>query len=182
MKRNSSWSTRGYTLIEMLVYVAIFGMMLVLCMRLFSTTSRISAYSIQASDRLDDIRDAQRVFLETMRAATAIADGVGEYVTGEDVLVLRMHGAGETPRHVVMGTLDGRSRLNVMEVVYEDGVLKATRYLRCRLPVEALRFTIDEARRGVTLDITPRPVLPDRRTPPVTRRVKATLRVCNPEV
>ena len=171
----------GMTLIEVLVVIAILGMMLPLYGQLFVTATRFSSYILGAIDRMDEAREAQRAFIETVRGASAIAQGVGEYVTGDEVLVLQMHRHGEAERYVVLGMLDGRKRLNLMEVVSDGDNFSASRYMTYRLPLKEVHFTADPLRGMATLDMLPASLSTVKNKTANTRRVTATLRAHNPE-
>ncbi len=174
-------TTAGMTLIEVLVVIAILGMMLPLFGRLFVNATRFSSHIVSAIDRMDEAREAQRAFIETVRGASAIAEGVGEYVTGDAVLVLQMHRRGEAQRYVVLGMLDGRKRLNLMEVVSDGDNFSASRYITYRLPLEEVHFTADPLRGMATLDMLPASLNARKNKTANTRRVTATLRAHNPE-
>ncbi len=168
---------RGFMLIEILVYLAVLSMALVLVSRLFVTTSRLSLYSTQIVERMDAVREVQRDFLETTRAAAAIVPGIGEHRTDEHTLVLRLHGVGETPRYAVLGMFDGADRLALLEVVREKDALRAAKYKTWRLPVAEARFEVDVLARGVTLALTTQSHNPQRPEAGRTHRFAATLRV-----
>lgn len=146
--------SRGFSLFEILVCIAVFSITIALCSKLFLTTSRLSTYSIAAVDRVNEVCEVQRLLLDTIRSASAVADSAGSYQTNDNVLVLKMNGWGEPSRYRVLGMLDGRNRLNLMELVESDSVLQPTKYITCRLPLETLHFNADQSARCVTVGMT----------------------------
>ncbi len=174
--RDNRQTSRGFMLVEVLVYIAVFSMALVLLSRIFVTTSRLSAYSTQIVERMDAVRDVQRDFLEITRAAVAVVPGIGEHHTSTHRLVLQLHSAGETPRYAVLGVFDDAERLALLEVVQRDDTLQAEKFKAWRLPVTDARFEIDPLARRVTLELATQPQNPRRPDAGRTHRFVAALR------
>ena len=159
----------------MLVYITVFSMTIVVCAKLFVNTTRLSLYSTQIVDRMNEVREVQRDFLETVRAAAAVAPGVGEHRTGENTLVLQLHCPGEPPRYAVLSMFDS-DRLRLLEVVEEAEGWRAATYKTWRLPLAAARFEVDATKRRVTLALTTAPRNPQRPEAGRERRFVAALR------
>lgn len=177
---NSLFSARkhrqGYTLVEVLAYIVIFSVTVTLCFKLFVTTSRLSAYSIAAVDRANDQREVQRLLLDTIRNASDIVANLGNYQSDDKTLILRVNAPGEAPRFAVLGMLDGRQRLNLMELTETETGLEATKYLTCRLPLKTLRFSVDPSHRLVTADLLPETTRVRQTEARLERRMSVALR------
>lgn len=163
---------RGYSLVEMLVFIAVFSMTIVVLSRLFVTTSRLSVYSTQIVDRMNEVREVQRDFAAVVREAVAVVPGIGEHRTDDKTLVLRLHHDGEAERYAVLGMLDEQQHLNCMEVTG----MQAEKYVTWRLPVAAARFEVDDSGRRVTLTLDTQPHNPQKPEAGRTRRFVAALR------
>ncbi len=174
--KTSRQTNRGFILMEMMVYVAVFSIAVVLFSRVFVTTSRVSAYNTQIVERMDAVREVQRDFLKTCRAATAIVPGIGEHRTDEHTLVLQLHGTGQTPRYAVLGGFGDSNRLALLALVQEDDVLHAEKFKTWRLPVTDIRFETDDRAQSVTLALTTQPHNPQRPDTGRAHRFVATLR------
>ena len=148
---------RGYSLVEMLVFIAVFSMTIVMLSKLFVTTSRLSLHSTQIVDRMNAVREVQRDFAAVARSAVAVAPGIGEHRTNEKTLVLQLHHPGEPERYAVLGMLDGQQHLNLLEIVGEGNDLSAGKYVTWRLPVADAKFEVDDTGRRVALVLDTQP-------------------------
>ena len=172
----SKRACRGYTIIEMLVYIAVFSMALVVCSKLFVTTSRLSVHGTEIVDRMNEMREVQRDFTEVVRTAAAVVPGIGDHRTDDKTVVLQMHHPGEPARYAVLGMLDGQQHLCCMEVTGAGDVLQADKYVTWRLPVAAAHFEVDDAGRCVTLTLDTQPYNPQKPDAGHTHRFVAALR------
>jgi len=160
----------------MLVYIAVFSMALVVCSKLFVTTSRLSVHGTEIVDRMNEMREVQRDFADMVRSAAAVVPGIGEHHTNDKTLVLKMHHPGEPARYAVLGMLDGQQHLNLLEVTAEEKELSAGKYLTWRLPVAKANFEVDATGRCVTLLLTTQPYNPQNPEAGRTHRFIAALR------
>jgi len=167
---------RGYTIVEMLIFIAVFSMAIVMLSKIFVTTSRMSVYSTQIVDRMNAVREVQRDFAAVVREAVAVVPGVGEYHTDDKTLVLQLHPDGEQERYAVLGMLDGQPRLCCMEVTGTGEALQADKYVMWRLPVAAAHFEVDAAAQRVTLTLNTQPHNPQKPDSGRTHRFIAALR------
>lgn len=167
---------RGYTIVEMLIFIAVFSMTLIMLSKIFVTTSRMSVYSTQIVDRMNAVREIERDFAETVREAVAIVPGIGEHRTDDKTLVLQLHHDGEPARYAVLGMLDGQPRLCCMEVIATGDALQADKYVMWRLPVAGAHFEVDAAAQRVTLTLDTQPHNPQKPDSGRTHRFVAALR------
>jgi hypothetical protein len=167
---------RGTSLVEMLMFIAVFSMAIVMLSKIFVTTSRMSVYSTQIVDRMNAVREVQRDFTETVREAVAVVPGIGEHRTDDKTLVLQLHHAGAPERYAVLGMLDGQPRLCFMEVTGTGEALQADKYVMWRLPVAAAHFEVDAAAQRVTLTLDTQPHNPQKPASGRTHRFVAALR------
>ena len=168
---------RGFSLVEMLVFIAVFSMTTVMLSKLFVTTSRLSVYSTQIVDRMNAVREVQRDFSGVVRSAVAVASGIGEHHTDENTLVLQLHHDGELERYAVLSMFDRNQHLCLMEVTEKDNELQANKYVTWRLPVAAAHFEVDATGRCVTLTLDTSPQNPQKPEGGRTHRFVAALRV-----
>jgi hypothetical protein len=167
---------RGTSLVEMLMFIAVFSMAIVMLSKIFVTTSRMSVYSTQIVDRMNAVREIQRDFTETVREAVAIVPGIGEHRTDDKTLVLQLHHDGAPERYAVLGMLDGQPRLCRMEVTGAGDALQADKYVMWRLPVAAAHFEVDAVAQRVTLTLDTQPHNPQKPDSGRTHRFIAALR------
>ena len=87
--RGTSRSQAGMTLLETLGYIVVFAIGINLCVSLLHQSWRLSALHMEALDRMNDLLAVQEAFRKAVRGADAIVEGVGEYRSGPDCVVLR---------------------------------------------------------------------------------------------
>ena len=172
-RQKSARNTSGYTLMEIVAVIAISSVILLLCFKMFVSTTRLSAYCTRAIDHDNDARQAQRVFLDTIRNAAEVAVGVASYTTGPDTLVLKSQ---DPNRYIILGDVTNQGRLQRLELVEDNGVYQAASHSIYRLPLTALSFEMENDGRLVRMDITTAPVNPNRPDMARKRRFMATLR------
>ncbi|MBX3176601.1 MAG: type II secretion system protein [Candidatus Hydrogenedentes bacterium] len=150
----------GFTLLEMLVYVAIFGLTINILASLLMTGARLSATAALSLDRLAGVRDVQEAFTTYTRRASGVAVSAGSYTTGEDTLVLAMPPSWGYD-YAVLGKLgeDGGDHFGVLRLRNGDSGLESD-FLQFRAqPLAHLRFEVDEsgARPVVHMEIQVKP-------------------------
>ncbi|GMW01302.1 MAG: hypothetical protein AMXMBFR84_24390 [Candidatus Hydrogenedentota bacterium] len=115
----------GITLLELLVYLALSAMIINLAMTAFANVSRLHVYSQLSVHRQETVRAFQIAFASTVRESLGVVAKVGDHVTGDGLLILRM-----TPddtgadRFALVGQV-GRDRcLYIAEAYVRDGTLQ----------------------------------------------------------
>lgn len=149
-------NTSGYTLLEMLVYIVVFGVALNMMASLLGSGSRLAATTTLGLGRLEGIRDVEEVFTNYTRRAAAVAGQIGDYETGAHRLVLKMPPGGEEGfDYVVLGALNQPDQFSVLGLA-AGGAGWETVYLRTlRQPLQTLEFHVDNtgAAPAVHLDV-----------------------------
>lgn len=149
MQRNRN--SAGYTLLELLAAGAIMFAALTLCGKLFVQTTRLSAANTGAMDRLNQMRELENEFIETVHEAVGVAARAASYRTSEDTLVLRLPANKGERRCAVFGALRRPDRITRMILHESGGSWEAESLTTFALPVGQLRFswegeTLSEAR------------------------------------
>lgn len=173
--RNPRTPARGYTLLEILLYVAVFAMGVNLCMALFVTGSRLSAVTTQQLDRMNRLSEVQQEFREAVRRAEAVVPRVGSYTSNAGQLILRCPPQDNAPRYIVLGTLRDADRLSRFELSEDNGALKAEKFSTYALPVAALAFECSPSGL-VQMDLRIKKDAGERDKNPITHRAIAALR------
>lgn len=106
----------GYTLVELLAYLLVFGVVVNLAGSLFVTASRLHMMGRDAIDRMHAVDDLASRFSTTVRGAVGVVDEAAGYVNSEDTLVLRL----PHDRYAVMGRLRGDDRFVVTTFAAES--------------------------------------------------------------
>ena len=147
MRRN-----RGYSLLEVLLYVGIVGVGINLCAALFLSGARLSALNTLTLDRMNALNEIHREFGQAVRGAVAIVPEAGAYKTGPGQVVLAHPSLGGRPHYVVLGTLQDANHLTKRDLVERGGVLQVYRQITYGLALEDLSFSYDAPARLVRLD------------------------------
>lgn len=148
--------SRGYSLIEMLLVVALLAMGINLCVSIFSNATRLSALSTQALDRINGIAEVERVFADAVRGSCGVVPGAGRFSTGDTCAVLRLPSEDGVLRYRAVGEIAAPGKFAVIEFEDRGGTIEET-YLRTLwLPVEDVRMAQGgkdaDSKRAVTLD------------------------------
>ena len=109
----------GYSLLELLVVTVVMIVGLNLCASLASTGMRMTAVNTLALDRLQGLSELQGQFAEAVRDAVAVVPSVGELRTGPDKVVFTLPPVDGRNRWMVIGDLNGHSRL--MKGIVSEG-------------------------------------------------------------
>lgn len=121
----------GYSILEMLGYIAVFAVILNLAVSLFISTTRLSAYATTAMDRIEGIEEVHREFADAVHEAVDVSPGVASYVSGGDRLVLELPqapGGKGGARYAVLGDLKGNGRMAKLILTERDGAFE-TEYM-----------------------------------------------------
>ena len=149
----------GFTLLEMLVYVAIFGLTLNILASLLMTGARLSATAALSLDRLAGVRDVQEAFTTYTRRAAGVAASVEATRPARTPVLAMPPGWGYD--YAVLGKLgeDGGDHFGVLRLRNGDSRLESD-FLQFRAqPLAHLRFEVDEsgARPVVHMEIQVKP-------------------------
>ena len=146
----------GYALLEMLVYVVVFAAAVNLMVSLLSTGSRLAATTTLSLGRMEGLREVQDAFTHYTRGAESIEERVGDYMSGEDRLVLRMpEGIDVAWDYVVLGRLHSPDQFGVLALAESDTGLESVYLKPLRQPLQRLYFAVDRSgtRPAVTLEL-----------------------------
>ncbi len=179
MKQHVHRSLRscGMTLLECLCALAVMTVLISVLSQIFISTTRLSAAANKALDRVQQAAEIRDAFTAAVREAGRVADGVLDYKTGGDCLVLELPPVPDTAarRYAVLRRLDtgAFARLDLEE---RDGAFRTTYLKSYALRTMAVRFNASEKERLVSMemDLQNAANLPDR--PPVVHFFSATMR------
>ncbi len=137
--------TAGYTIIEMLVYVAVLAIAINLCGKLFLSGSRLSALNTQALDRMLAVSEVEKEFDRAVREASTVVPEAGEYRGNEQTVVLQAEPEEGCPHYVVFGAMRDKEHVSRMDLVRRNGNLECTRFTTFRQPFASITFTTAQA-------------------------------------
>jgi type II secretory pathway pseudopilin PulG len=137
---------RGYSLLELLVYVAVFAIGVNLFVSLLGTGSRLSAMNTLTMSRMEGVREVEEAFMAYTRRAIAVAAEAGDFKTGPDRLVLKMP-PGQTDGfdYAVLGVLREANRFAVMGLAEKSGGLEVSYMKTLRQPLDIVAFEVEDA-------------------------------------
>ncbi|MEK7793750.1 MAG: hypothetical protein AAB353_04430 [Candidatus Hydrogenedentota bacterium] len=142
-----SLRTRGYALLEMLGYIALFAVLVNLSMSFFIRAGRLSERSHLVLDRMDRVRDIETAFREITDGARGIAAAAGSLHSDEHRLVLR----DEDDVYRVMGELSKPGMLSVATVRLKGDETEILKLTTLSQPLKSWRFDYGADRACVTL-------------------------------
>lgn len=172
-------SPAGYSLLELLVYVAVFAVAVNIFVSLLGTGSQLSALNTLSMSRMEGVREVQEEFTEYTRRASAVVPEAGEYKTGADRLVLKMPQAQEGGfDYAVLGVLREANCFAVIGLADKEGVMEVVYMKTLRQPLETLQFDVDQggARPLVNLRVKVQGEDGERKQPFVEHLASATPR------
>lgn len=172
-------SPSGYSLLELLVYVAVFAVAVNIFVSLLGTGSQLSALNTLSMSRMEGVREVQEEFTEYTRRASAVVSEVGEYKTGADCLVLKMPQVQEGGfDYAVLGVLREANRFAVIGLADKEGVMEVVYMKTLRQPLETLQFDVVQggARPLVNLRVKVQGEEGERKQPFVEHLASATPR------
>lgn len=144
MHRPSRNATAGFTLLDTLGYIVVLTFVINLSVSLFLGTLRLSRVGTAALEQADQIAALGEGFARAVRKCQNVVPRIGNYETGEDLLVMAAPASEDgTRRYVVFGNLRNDSRLSVLELVQGDGILNAEFLSTYPAEVAGLRFRFD---------------------------------------
>jgi len=176
IKSRGRLSAGGFTILELLIVIALLAPLGMLSGRLYVSTSRLHEAQMQSLDRLLMVQEIEREFREAVRGATGVLDSIGPFVRGESVLILdgpTELGAGARTVFHLIG--DARHLVKTTFVPVATGGWEQ-RDETYALAVKGLSFAFQPGERHVTLHFRARLDAGERRrwTPGTT--VVAALR------
>ncbi|HIJ65942.1 MAG TPA: hypothetical protein HPP77_08310 [Candidatus Hydrogenedentes bacterium] len=157
LRRNAA----GMTLLEVLGYVALIGVLINLGAGLFVTCLRLNAYGTDALDRIREIEYVREGFMQTIHEASAVCAGVAAYRTGPNQLVLELPAAPEdarVERYAILGPIRTDSRLTKLVIRGKQGEFEAEYCETYPRELDTITFDYDaeniENARLVTIEVT----------------------------
>jgi hypothetical protein len=134
----------GYSLLEMLVYIAVFAIGLNLFISLLGTGSRLTATTSLSLARMEGVREVEDTFVQYTRRAVSVVAEVGEFKTGSDRLVLKMPPGQENGfDYAVLGVLREANRFAVMGLATREGATEVVYLKTLPQPLENLTFDVE---------------------------------------
>ena len=134
---------RGFTLIETLVYIAMFTVFLTFSMRLFYTVGRVGQVSGNRMDRMTRYTDLNAAFRKTVREAAACIDQIPGFTSGPDTLILKSQTRRGRPGFIVLSARQTEGRFSLLETWEEAGVWRQSRPVTWPLKLTDLHFDYD---------------------------------------
>lgn len=144
------WRRAGTSLLEVIATVALLGILVSLCLKMFVMDSRLTALNALHLNRLENLRAVQHRFRESVRESQGVVEGVLDYRTSEDQLVLRLADMEGIPRYTVWGAFAEADHLSMLQVALETPP-QVERLETLNFPVEGVGFTQDPSTGLVTL-------------------------------
>ena len=141
--------TAGTTLIEMIAYIAVLGVMISLCLSIFVTTSRLSLIGTGTLERMTGVEEIRKGFSETVREAVGVRAEAASYRTGPEVLVLELpcdHGA----RYAVFSRPGPDQRLSKLVFTEREGEFSPEHFVTYQQNLRTLQFAYDAANMAQT--------------------------------
>ncbi len=145
---------QGYTLLELLAYVAILAVFLNITAGLYLSTNRLMARSDLAIDRARGVAEIETAFRDAVASASAVADAVGPLHASESLLVLRR--ASTTEEWIVLGAVTGPDRFSVATYKLVNGAPELASLKTYSQPLLRSQFTVDSAIVTLTIGIESR--------------------------
>lgn len=183
MMNRRARSTAGMTLFECLMTTAILAVVVNLGLSIFMSSTRLSALTTGALDRVNMVEDVREAFSRTLHEATGVVSELATYKTGDEQLVLSYPPTPESDgwrRYVVFGRIAPSAGLGRLEISEKDGQWRADSFITYPLSVTGLGFTLDTERpleaRMVTLHVDVQTGSRKHSRPPKTYTFAATLR------
>lgn len=134
----------GYSLLEMLVYIAVLAVAINLFLTTLHTGSRLTATTTLQLSRMEGIREVQQSFVGYVRRAAAVVPGAGEFRTDANRVVLQMPpGQEEGFSHLVLGALRDPHRFSVMGLTESSGTWTEVYGKTLRQPLGQQQFEVD---------------------------------------
>jgi len=182
MMRAPKNNRRGTSLLEMLAYVAILGLLINAILGVMAAAGRLNAIGIATLDRMKNAGDIRETFLRDVKTAASVAETAASYKTTENQLVLELPAVEASRRYVVYGLLKSQRRLDRLEFELSENQAAVVKSFQT-FPLDLEGFRVETAPQGpvsIELDadvVGNRPVPPGaKRKPPVTYTFTAATR------
>jgi hypothetical protein len=144
-----SFAARGYTLLEMLGYVALFAVLVNLSMSFFIRSGRLSERSHLVLERMERVSELEAGFREITDGARGVVAAAGPLHSDERRLVLR---SGESKdEYRVMGELSKPGMLSVATVRLDGAKTEILKLITLSQPLKSWRFDYGADQAFVTL-------------------------------
>ncbi len=165
------------TLLECLCALAVMTILISVLSQTFISTTRLSAASNKALDRIRQAAEIRDAFTAAVCEAGRVADGVQEYRTGGDCLVLELPPAPDPAvrRYAVLRRLD-TGKFARVDIEERDGAFTTTYLKTYALWTTAVRFTAGKESRLVSMEMELQNAAGSPNRPNVTHSFSATMR------
>ena len=167
----------GMTLLECLCVLAVMTILVSVLSQTFISTTRLSASANTALDRVRQAAEIRDGFTAAVHEAGRVADGILEYKTGGDCLVLELSPAPDTAarRYAVLRRLDTGTFAR-LDLEQRDGACTVTFFKTYALWTQALRFSATKDSRMVSMEMDLQNAAQSPNRPPVVYAFSATMR------
>jgi len=135
---------QGYSLIELLAYLVVLGIIINVSAPLFLSAMRLSKVGEAASDNLKGVEEIRSRISDRVREAVRVVPSTLAFESGEDQLILEMPDA-PIARRVVFGTLNHPNQVSRLELIQKDGQWVPDFLATYRQSITGLRFSYDTA-------------------------------------
>lgn len=132
-------SSAGFSLLELLAYLAVFAVVVNLAGSLFVSASRLRMMGNEAIQRMQALDEIARRFTEAVQSASGVADEAPGYASDEQTLILEL----PRGRFTVMGRLRGDDRLGIITFA-QDTPAQPEFLVTFSHPVSDLKFARDQ--------------------------------------
>lgn len=142
--RCTSKHAQGYSLIELLAYIVVLGIIINVSAPLFLSAMRLSRVGEAASDHLQGVEEIRSRISDRVREAVRVVPSTLTFESGKDQLILEMP-ANPVARRVVFGTLNHPNKVSRLDLIKQDGEWVPDFLATYRQSITGLRFTYDTA-------------------------------------
>jgi type II secretory pathway pseudopilin PulG len=104
--------TRGATMVELVVYIAILAVMVNLAVGTFASAMRLNTRGMETLETARALGVVQEDFRRTVREAVALPDAAGIWTSDGDTLVIELAPEGGNRRYAVFGVLDDPAQIS----------------------------------------------------------------------
>lgn len=147
-------ATQGTTLLEMLMYVVILGVVLNISAQTLLSCMRLSSYGTVMADRVTQVGEVERAFRQTAGAGCALADKVGPFAAGPGVAIVEL--PADSPdgrRYAVFGALRSPNEISKAIVIQDKDGVRLEGMTTYPLDVRSLSFSANATGRLLTMNV-----------------------------
>lgn len=144
----------GYSLLEMLGYVAVLAIGINLCGSLLITGNRITSVVTGQLDAIHGIEETEQLFVNAVHCADGLEEHIGGYTAGVNTLILRSVEPDGSTRYILLGNLMGPHCFSRMDLVSRNGKLELDSMKTAGQMVEYCRFSADTSNAVPVMSMT----------------------------